>query len=129
MPEEFHKERGLLPIFMLVCENWVAMGSDAGLVILSVGLALRDIARVHFHEDDEEYADIVSDHIKGSPLHMNDAHRLSEIWSQQLPVQDHSSDEGQEHVNSKGKAKAKAGRKRKATSSKEDSHTAERHPS
>ena len=57
------------------------MGADAELVVLSMGLALRDINAAHFNEELPEDA---PDWLKVSPLDINSAHRLSEIWGKQL---------------------------------------------
>ncbi|KAH9990726.1 hypothetical protein BJV77DRAFT_1068789 [Russula vinacea] len=62
-------------------EEWTKMGADAELVVLSMGLALRDINAAHFNEELPEDA---PDWLKVSPLDINSAHRLSEIWGKQL---------------------------------------------
>ncbi|KAH9989034.1 hypothetical protein BJV77DRAFT_964144 [Russula vinacea] len=50
-------------------------------VILSMGLALQDINAAHFNE---ELPEDTPDWLKVSPLDINSAHRLSEIWGKQL---------------------------------------------
>ncbi|KAH9983734.1 hypothetical protein BJV77DRAFT_1072650 [Russula vinacea] len=78
---EFHQNGALLPLFWLAREEWTKMGADAELVILSMGLALQDINAAHFNEELPEDA---PDWLKVSPLDINSAHRLSEIWGKQL---------------------------------------------
>lgn len=80
----------------------------ASLVILSMGLALRDIAIVHFREDGDP-ADDVPDWVQSSPFNMQDAHKLLEIWKRQLPAEGASQDEEpQGDIKGKGKGKARA---------------------
>ena len=81
LPVEFHQNGALLPLFRLAREEWTKMGADAELVVLSMGLALRDINAAHFNEELPEDA---PDWLKVSPLDINSAHRLSEIWGKQL---------------------------------------------
>ena len=79
------------------------MGSDyAKLTVLSIGLALRDMAAAHFLEEDEDIEG-VPDWVKASPFHMGDVQSLMRAWAKQLPVMD----ESLVGVDPKGKGKAK----------------------
>jgi hypothetical protein len=128
LPEEFHVKTSILQIFKLAREDWDAMSSDqAELVVLSIGLTLRDIAAVQFIEGDEED---VPEWVQHSPYNMEQAHKLLEVWSQQLPVEDSSGEESSVAPEPTGKGKAKArGRsgKRKAKSADEGSDASETH--
>ncbi|KAH9984341.1 hypothetical protein BJV77DRAFT_1072222 [Russula vinacea] len=81
LPGEFHQVGALLPLFQLAHEEWSKMGTDAELVVLSMGLAFQDITAAHFNEELPEDA---PSWLTGSPLEIDSAHRLSEIWGQQL---------------------------------------------
>jgi hypothetical protein len=118
LPTEFHDKSSFKHFMKLPREDWHAMKPDhAALVVLSMGLALRDIAMVHFHEDGD-YADDVPDWVQSSPFHMQDAHKLLEIWKRQLPAEDASEEEEpQDDIKGKGKATAAVkGGKRRAKS-------------
>jgi hypothetical protein len=126
LPKEFHVKTSILPIFKLARENWDAMSSDqAELVVLSIGLTLRDISAVQFLEGDEED---IPEWVQQSPYNIEQAHTLLEVWSHQLPAEDSSGDESSVVPEPKGKGKAKArGRseKRKAKSADEASDASE----
>ena len=88
----------------------------ASLVVLSMGLALRDITIVHF-QDDYDFAEDVPDWVQSSPFIMQDAHKLLEVWKRQLPDEEALEvEEAQEDKKGKGKASAKKGGKRRAKS-------------
>jgi hypothetical protein len=75
------------------------MGADAELVVLSMGLALWDIHAAHFNEELPEDA---PDWLKVSSLDINSAHRLSEIWGEQLPSPSQACLKGQRQRQHKG---------------------------
>jgi hypothetical protein len=106
LPAECHQREALLPLFELAHEEWSKMGTDAELVILSMGLALRDIHAAHFNEELPEDA---PDWVKASWLDINDAHRLSEIWGQQLQPAKHATKaKGRGNKAASGSVKRKA---------------------
>jgi hypothetical protein len=117
LPGEFHQVGALLPLFQLAHEEWSKMGTDAELVVLSMGLAFRDITAAHFNEELPEDA---PSWLTGSPLEIDSAHRLSEIWGQQLQP-------AKRAMKAKGKGKASGSGKRKAPPN-EDSQSEERIP-
>ena len=119
LPAEFHQSSSIPQLFKLARENLLAMGSDAEHVVLSVGLALRDISVVHFHEEGEDYAEDVPEWVKSSPLLISEADSLIDIWGKQLPRDEPSDSSEDEDPNPKGKGKGKATgkcQKRKAKS-------------
>jgi hypothetical protein len=91
----------------LAGENWLEMGSDAELVVLSMGLALWDISAAHFVEGDE-FPDDFPEWVKVSPFGISDGEAIMGIWSDQLPAEQDSADV----ADPKGKAKARAGNNR-----------------
>ena len=96
------------------------MGADAELVVLSMGLALWDIHAAHFNEELPEDA---PDWLKVSSLDINSAHRLSEIWGEQLHPAKHAS-----KAKGKGNAKAVSGLGKRKAPPNEDSQSEERIP-
>jgi hypothetical protein len=62
------------------------MGSDAELVVLSMGLALRDIFAAQFIEEDDDSNDC-PDWIRSSPLRITDGEELMDLWKKQLPAE------------------------------------------
>jgi hypothetical protein len=130
LPAAFHEKTSMLQLFKLARENWGAMDSNAELVVLSMGLVLRDIYAVHFQEEDE-YPEDMPVWVQCSPHNIDGMHRLLEVWGMQLPAEENSRDDRPVHVDPKGKGKGKAtGRleKRKAKSAEEDSDTEQRPP-
>jgi hypothetical protein len=125
LPAEFHQHNGILQMTNLAREEFHVMGSDAQLVVLSIGLALRDIEAVHFHEDGEVYPEDVPEWVKTSPYEIGTMERLLNTWAHQLDVTEEqeveeSQNETPGHVDVKGKGKAKETRragKRKAKTS------------
>jgi hypothetical protein len=93
----------------------MVMGANAELVILSMGLALRDIPAAHFNEELPKDA---PDWVKESALDIGVAHRLTDIWHEQQKVN---------HPRGKGKAKVARPGKRKVAPG-EDSQSKERIP-
>jgi hypothetical protein len=88
------------------------MGADAKLVVLSMGLALRDIHAAHFNE---EFLEDAPDWLKVSLLDIDSALRLSEIWGEQLHPAKHAT-----KAKGKGNTKAVSGLgKRKAPPNKD----------
>jgi hypothetical protein len=112
----------------LAGENWLEMGSDSELVVLSMGLALRDISAVHFVEGDD-FPNDFPEWVKESPFVILDGERIMGIWSEQLPAEKHSADV----EDPKGKKKAKAGKnkqqKRKTVTPVDESLIEETQPS
>jgi hypothetical protein len=130
LPEEFHLKPALLQMFKLAREDFSAMGSDAQLVVLSIGLALRDISAIHFNEGDE-YPEDVPEWAQQSSYNIEIANKLLNVWGNQLAVEDSSGDETAVPIDSKGKGKAKVtgkSSKRKAKSHDEGLNTDEMHP-
>jgi hypothetical protein len=102
------------------------MGSDAELVVLSMGLALRDIFAAHFVEEDDDSNDC-PDWVKSSPLVISDGEDLMYLWKKQLPAEIHTADDS----DPKGKGKGKATRlqnKRKGVSPVDNSSSEEEKP-
>src|SRR5882757_1994037 len=116
LSEEFHRNSAILQLINLAREDFHVMGSDAQLVILSIGLALRDISLVQFHEEGEIYAEDVPDWVKQSPHEFSTGQRLLTTWGQQLVDEEGSGDSLPMDKDIKGKKKAKMtgrpGRKR-----------------
>ena len=92
------------------------MGHDAELVVLSIGLAIRDMAAIHFVEDDEFPSDFPH-WVQQSPFGISDVNRLMDVWAQQLPKTSNNSEDAMEVtevakvmevMESKGKCKRKA---------------------
>jgi hypothetical protein len=109
----------------LAREQWLEMGSDAELVVLSMGLALRDIFVVQFIEegDSKDYPD----EVKHSPLNISDAEDLMEIWKKRLPAEKDSASDS----DGKGKGKEKvtrAANKRKGVPPLDDSSSEKEKP-
>lgn len=129
LPAEFHQRPSILPMFKLARENWLKMGPDAELVVLSMGLAIRDMHAVQFVEGDE-FPEDYPDWVRASPFGVSDANRLMEIWGKQLPADKDLSDHSEEDVDPKGKGKAKASgrKKRKVEPPKDDAHEEETIP-
>jgi hypothetical protein len=124
LPAEFHQHNGILQMTNLAREDFHVMGSDAQLVVLSIGLALRDIEAVHFHEDGEIYPEDVPEWVKTSPYEIGTSERLLHTWAQQLEVAEEQEERNETpgRVDVKGKGKAKEtgrGGKRKAKTSDE----------
>ena len=63
----------------LASENWLDMGSDAKLVVLSMGLALCDIFVVQFVKEDDFPKDFPN-WVKFSPLSIVDGEGIMNIW-------------------------------------------------
>jgi hypothetical protein len=87
----------------LASESWLDMGSDAELVVLSMGLALRDMSAVQFVEE-EDFPEDFPDWVKSSPFGIMDAEKIMNLWLEQLPAEDNFVDDN----NPKGKGKSKA---------------------
>lgn len=87
----------------LAREQWLEMGSDAELVVLSMGLALRDISASHFIEDDDDSNDC-PDWVKSSTLVITDGDDLMYLWKKQLPAKIHTADDSDPKGKGKGKA-------------------------
>jgi hypothetical protein len=112
----------------LASENWLDMGSDAELVVLSMGLALRDISAVQFVEEDD-FPEDFPNWVKSSPLSIVDGEGIMNIWREQLPTEKDSVDDSD--PKGKGKVKAKPprqGNKRKHVPQKDDSPAKEKSP-
>jgi hypothetical protein len=123
LPSEFHSASSIIKIRNLAREPWLEMGSDAELVVLSMGLALRDISAVQFLEEDETDC---PDWIRSSPLRITDGEELMDLWKKQLPAEEKVSAEVSDP---KGKGKAKAAqRKRKIVPSTESMSSEEEKP-
>jgi hypothetical protein len=116
-------------MFKMACENWLTMGSDAELVVLSMGLAIRDMHAVHFVEGDKFLEDYPN-WVQSSPFTVSNVNRLMDIWGKQLPADKDVSDGVEEEVDPKGKGKAKASgcKKRKVDPPKNDSDEEETNP-
>jgi hypothetical protein len=111
------------------------MGSDAELVVLCIGLALRDVEAVQFQEGD--YPEEFPHWVQGSQFTLSDAEGLTTIWAKQLPEEPEEprglsqSDEEQDDLDIKGKGREKDPSrhgKRKAKSSDNDARADERVP-
>jgi hypothetical protein len=93
------------------------MGSDAELVVLSMGLAIRDMAAIHFIEDNEFPPDFPV-WVQQSPFDLSDVNRLLTIWVKHLatisddPPND-APEKGKGNGTGKGKGKGKAASTRK----------------
>lgn len=87
----------------LAREQWLEMGSDAELVVLSMGLALRDIFAAQFIEEDDDSNDC-PDWVKSSPLVITDGEDLMYLWKKQLPVENDTADDSDPKGKGKGKA-------------------------
>jgi hypothetical protein len=93
------------------------MGSDAELVVLTMGLAIRDIAAIHFVEDDEYPPDFPA-WVQRSSFELSDSNRLLSIWGKHLvtisndPPND-SGPKGKGNGTGKGKNKGTSSRKKR----------------
>jgi hypothetical protein len=90
----------------LAGENWQEMGSDAELVVLSMGLALRDISATHFVEDDD-FPDDFPEWLKTSPFGISDGEAIMSLWNAQLSAEEDSADVTDPKGKGKGKEKAR----------------------
>ena len=93
------------------------MGSDAELVVLSIGLAIRDFAAIHFIEDDEFPPDFPT-WVQSSPFGIPDINRLMTVWSKHLVA---ISNNPPNDSDPKGKSKGKGRRKGKGKDKAADS--------
>lgn len=93
------------------------MGSDAELVVLSMGLAIRDMAAIHFVEDDDFPRDFPA-WVRQSPFGLSEVNRLMNIWNKHLvtvtadPSNDSNSN-GKDNIAGKGKSKTTGSRKKR----------------
>ena len=91
------------------------MGSDAELVVLTMGLAIRDMAAVHFVEDDEFPPDFPA-WVQQSPFELSDLNWLMNVWGKHLVTisNDPPNDSGPKGKgNGAGKGKSKGTSRRK----------------
>ena len=82
---EFHTALAISDMPKLASENWLDMGSDAKLVVLSMGLALHNISAMQFVEDDN-FSEDFSDRVKFFSLGIADGEDIMNIWREQLPI-------------------------------------------
>ena len=130
LPAEFHTALAISDMQKLASENWLDMGSDAELVVLSMGLALHDISAVQFVEEDD-FPEDFPDRVKFSPLGIADGEGIMNIWREQLPTEKNSVDDSDPKGKGKGKVGVKAPyrkNKRKHVPQKEDSSAKEKSP-
>jgi hypothetical protein len=126
LPEEFHTKPSIFEMHKLASENWLDMGSDAELVVLSMGLALRDMSAVQFVEEDN-FPEDFPDWVKSSPLNITDGEGIMNIWREQLPAEKNFV--GDPDPKGKGKANnSRPQKKRKAVPLVDDSPPEERKP-
>jgi hypothetical protein len=100
LPANFHHSKSVRQLTLLAQEDWLAVGVDAQFIVLCMGLALRDVAAVHFVEQDSEYAADMPEWVKASPWTIKDMHDIMELWGRQL-------EDGNVPAGGKGKGKAK----------------------
>jgi hypothetical protein len=79
------------------------MGSDAEFVVLSMGLALRDIFAAQFIEEDDDSNDCPN-WVKSSPFVITDGEDLMYLWKKQLPVKNDTANDSDPKGKGKGKA-------------------------
>jgi hypothetical protein len=95
-------------------EEWDDLGLTAQFVVLSMGMALREVARVQFMEEDEMPEDMPK-WVKNSPWTMEDMDKVMDVWVKQLDGEEDMDVESDRErgKNSWEKGKGKAGTKRK----------------
>ena len=108
------------------------MGTDAELVVLSMGLAIRDMAAIHFIEDNEFPPDFPY-WVQQSPFELSDVNRLMTVWGMHLATisDDPSNDafeKGKGNGKGKGKSKAASTLKKWTIQSPDDDTQAEQPP-
>jgi hypothetical protein len=122
LPKEFHSTAFLTQMKQLAKEKWLIMSKDqAILVVLSIGLALREIHTVHFLDPDGDARDDLPQWILKSPHSLTHSNKLLHTWKRQLAVV-HETSESECDSKSKGKSKVKSmsGKRRAKSPTPED---------
>lgn len=109
LPADFHKAKSMTFLGKLAKLNWKEMGLETALlVILAMGLALRDIHAIHFVEDGQPDPEDMPTWVGGSPLKVEQIHKVMETWGNQLgPVE--YEEEDREEGGSKRKTRSAKG--------------------
>jgi hypothetical protein len=122
LPADFHRKTAIRQLLRLAKENWEGMGEQAELVVLCMGLALRDVAAVNFSKPGTERPADQPEWVRNSPWEVDYIHEVLDEWVKQLDAagEESSSHEDGGNKKGKGKATAKKGKKRTNSASEAD---------
>jgi hypothetical protein len=133
-----HSVRAIEYLGKLATLNWRDMGMEpASLVMLAMGLALRDVYAAHIREDGKADPEDMPSWVSGSPLKVEQIQKVMEKWATQLgPVEYEDEDEeggrrktrGSEKRKESGKGKGKEKEKEKESDGQSDDAGEDKRP-
>ena len=113
LPASFHHKQTASFLKNLVKLDWNEMGGEISeLVVLAVGLALRDILAVQFQEEDEQLPEDMPSWVSTSPLKLKFLHKVLECWEIQLKVTEEEIS-AEEQTRGRTRSAQKEGKKKK----------------
>jgi hypothetical protein len=117
LPADFHTKTAIRQLLRLAKEKWEDMGEPAELVVLCMGLALRDVAAVVSSNPDTERPADEPEWVRNSPWEVDYIDEVLDEWVKQLDTAGEESSSHEDKGNSKGKGKANAKNGKKRTNS------------
>jgi hypothetical protein len=112
LPASFHKTKSMTYLGKLAKLNWEDMGLETALlVVLAMGLALRDLHAVNFQQNDGPDPEDMPTWVSGSPLKIEHIHKVLELWATQLEPVEYENGDGGGNGDLRSKRRTRSGAK------------------